>query len=147
MFSLPNWGNAGGSLSDYAKRIIRFVRANVVVATETCTAEVEVESPGFGSFVGSAQGGISAADQLRAVARATADALSDAFEADNARVRVIGVQVVDVVPHSAVMVRLAASKGTHNRTLLGVCDGDTHDTPTATALAVLNATNRFLSRR
>jgi hypothetical protein len=134
-------------LSDYAKRTIRFIRANVDVATETCTAEVEVESPGLGSFVRSAQGGINEVDQLRAVARATADALSDAFDADNATVRVISVQVVDAVPHSAVMVRLAASKGTHNKTLLGICDGDTHDTPTATALAVLNATNRFLSRR
>jgi len=126
--------------------MIRFVRANVAVITETGTAEVEVESPGVGSFVGSAQGGISEADQLRAVARATADALSDAFEAHNATVRVIGVQVVDAVPRNAVVVTLAASKGTHNRTLLGICDGDTHDTPTATALAVLNATNRFLSR-
>ena len=133
-------------MSDYAQRMIRFVRAKVDVATETCTAEVEVESPGLGSFVGSAQGGISEADQLRAVARATADALSEAFKAHHATVRVLGVQVVEAVPHNAVMVTLAASKGTHNTTLLGICDGDSHDTPTATALAVLNATNRFLSR-
>jgi hypothetical protein len=127
--------------------MIRFVRANVAVAVDSCTAEVEVETPGLGYFVGSAQGGISEADQLRAVARATADALSDAFDAHNAKVRVLGVQVVSAIPHNAVMVTLAASKETHNRTLLGICDGDTHDTATATALAVLNATNRFLSRR
>ena len=137
----------GGSVSDYAPRIIRFVRAKVDVAGDSCVAEVEVESPGLGSFVCSAQGGISEADQLRAVARATADALSDAFETDNATVRVIGVQVVDAVPHNAIMVTVAASMGTHSRTLLGICEGGTHDTPTATALAVLNATNRFLSRR
>jgi hypothetical protein len=135
------------NLSDHAQRTIRFIRAHADVANETCTAEVEVESPGLGSFTGSAQGGTSEADQLRAVARATADALSDAFKADNATVRVIGVQMVDAVPRRAVMVTLAASKGTHNRTLLGICDGDTYDIPTATALAVLNATNRFLSRR
>jgi hypothetical protein len=134
-------------MSDYAPRMIRFVRANVDVAVDSCTAEVEVETAGIGCFVGSAQGGISEADQLRAVARATADALSDAFAAHNAIVRVLGVQVVDAVPHNAVMVTLAASKGTHNSTLLGICDGDTHDTPKATALAVLNATNRFLSRQ
>jgi hypothetical protein len=127
--------------------MIRFVRAGVEVAGDRCTAEVEVESPGLGSFACSAQGGISEADQLRAVARATADALSDAFEADNATVRVIGVQVVEAVPNNAVMVTLAASKGAQSKTLLGVCDSDSHDTPTATALAVLNATNRFLSRR
>jgi len=134
-------------LSDYAQRIIRFVRAQVTVTTEACTAEVEVESPGLGSFTRSAQGGTSEADQLRAAARASADALSDAFEADNATVRVIGVQMVDAVPRKAVMVTLAASRGTHNRTLLGICDGEAYDIPTATALAVLNATNRFLSRR
>ena len=134
-------------MNDFAPRIIRFVRANVDVAGNGCTAEVEVETPDLGYFVGSAQGGISEADQLRAVARATADALSDAFDAHNAIVRVLGVQVVDAVPHNAVMVTLAASKGTHNSTLLGICDGDTHDTPKATALAVLNATNRFLSRQ
>ena len=134
-------------MSDYAPRMIRFVRANVHVAVDSCTAEVEVETVGNGCFVGSAQGGISEVDQLRAVARATADALSDAFRAHNAIVRVLGVQVVEAVPHNAVMVTLAASKGTHNSTLLGICDGDTHDTPKATALAVLNATNRFLSRQ
>ena len=132
-------------MSDYAPRMIRFIRANLEVAADSCTAEVEVETPGLGYFVGSAQGGNSEADKLRAVARATADALSDAFKAHNAQVRVLGVQVVDAVPHNAVMVTLAASKGTHNRTLLGICDGDTHDTTKATALAVLNATNRFLS--
>jgi len=127
--------------------MIRFVRANVDVAVDRCTAEVEVETAGRGCFVGIAQGGASEADQLRAVARATADALSDAFDAYNAKVRVLGVQVVETIPHKAVMVTLAASWGPHSRTLLGICDGDTHDTPKATALAVLNATNRFLSQR
>jgi hypothetical protein len=134
-------------MTDHAPRTIRFVRANVDVAADSCTAEVEIETPGLGYFVGSAQGGISKADQIRAVARATADALSDAFDAHNAKVRVLGVQVVDAVPHNAVMVTLAGSKGTHNRILLGICDSNTHDVPKATALAVLNATNRFLSRR
>ncbi len=132
-------------MSDYAPRKIRFERANLEVGVDNCTAEVEVETPGLGYFVGSAQGGISEADTLRAVARATADALSDAFEAHNARVRVLGVRVVETIPHNAVIVTLAASKGTHNRTLYGICDSDTHDIPKATALAVLNATNRFLS--
>jgi predicted RNA-binding protein YlxR (DUF448 family) len=127
--------------------MIRFVRAKVDVTVDICTAEVEVETPGRGFFVGSAQGGVSDADQLRAVARATADALSDAFAAHNAQVRVLSVQVVEAVPNNAVFVTLAASKGIHSRTLLGICDGDSHDTVKATALAVLNATNRFLTRQ
>lgn len=134
-------------MSDYAPRLTRFVRANVDVAIDSCTAEVEVETALLGSFVGSAHGGISEADQLRAVARATADALSDTFDTHNAKVRVLSVRVVESIPHNAVMVTLAASKGADNRTLLGICDADTHDIAKATALAVLNATNRFLSRR
>jgi len=134
-------------MSDYAPRLIRFVRANVAVSTDRCTAEVEVQSPDLGHFAASAQGGVSEADQLRAVARATADALSDAFKVRNAQVRVLGVQVVDAIPLRAIMVTLAAAVGPDNRTLIGICDGDTHDTAKATALAVLNATNRFLARR
>ena len=134
-------------MSDSAPRTIRFVRANVDVAVDSCTAEVEIETRGHGYFVGSAQGGVSEADQLRAVARATADALSDAFDAQNTKVRVLGVQAVEAIPRNAVMVTLAASVGTDHRCLIGVCDGETHDIAEATALAVLNATNRFLSRR
>ncbi len=132
-------------MNGHAPRTIRFVSATVDVAAGSCTARVEVETPDLGCFVGSAQGGNSDADQLRAVARATADALSEAFDAHNARVRVLGVQAVDALPHNAVIVTLAASKGTDNRTLFGICDGNAHDIPKATALAVLNATNRFLS--
>jgi hypothetical protein len=134
-------------MSDYAPRSIRFVRANLDVAADSCTADVEVATPGPGYFAGAAKGGISEADKLRTVARATADALSEAFDAHNAKVRILSVQVVDSIPHNAVLVTIAASKGARSQTLLGICDRDTHDIAKATALAVLNATNRFLSRR
>ncbi len=131
-------------MTDNSPRRIRFIRAKVdLVAGESCKAEVEVESHGLGRFTGAAQGGISPQDQMRAVARATSDALSDAFHAQAAKVRVIGVHLINTVPHTAVVVSLAASKGALTKTLLGVCDG-AHDPATATALAVLNATNRFL---
>ncbi len=136
---------AGGSMSDYAPRIIRYIRASLDIGVDSSIAVVEVETPGLGRFVGSAQGGISATDQLRTVARATADALSEAFDTHNAQVRVLGVQLVESLPHNAVMVTLAASKGTDNRNLIGTCSLNAHDTAKATALAVLNATNRFLS--
>ncbi len=133
-------------MANGAPRAIRFVRAQVDVgAGESCRAEVEIESPGVGSFTGTAQGGVSEQDQLRAVARATSDALSDAFAAQGTKVLVIGAQLVDAVAHTAVVVSLAASKGSHAKTLLGICDG-TDDPVKATALAVLNATNRFLGR-
>ena len=134
-------------MSDYAPRMIRFVRANLDTANEKSTAEVEVETPGPGYFVGRAQGGTSEADQLRTVARATADALSESFDAHNAKVHVLAVRIVSAVPHNAIMVTLAASKGANKRTLIGICDSDSHNPAKAAALAVLNATNRFLSRR
>jgi len=133
-------------MSDYAPRTIRFETAKVDIADDRCIAQVEVKTPGIGNFTGSAQGGVDEADQLRAVARATADALSDAFMAHNAKVWVLSVQVVEALPLNAVMVTLAASKGGYERTLLGICNCDDHDAAKATALAVLNATNRFLSR-
>ena len=74
-------------MSDYTPRIIRFVRASLDLGVDSSIAVVEVETPGLGRFVGSAQGGIREADQLRTVARATADALSDAFDAQNAPAR------------------------------------------------------------
>jgi hypothetical protein len=42
-----------------------------------------------------------------------------------------------------VIVSLAATRGTESRSLLGICDG-TADLTRATALAVLNGTNRFV---
>jgi len=126
-------------------REIIFIRAEVDVLADHCEAIVEVKSQRVGSFTGTAQGGINTTDQLRAVARATSDALSDAFKAEGARVRVIGVQLVDAVAQTAVVVSLATSAGEHTKTLLGISDG-TSDPAKATALAVLNATNRFLGR-
>ena len=133
-------------MSDQAQRIIRFVRAKVEFSVDSSIAVVEVDTPDIGSYVGTAQGGTGETDQIRAVARATADALSDAFDAQNAKVRVLSVQMVEAIPHSAIVVTLAASKGNYNKNLLGICDIDTHNMAEATALAVLNATNRFLSR-
>jgi hypothetical protein len=133
-------------MSDNDPRLVRFVRATFDVGIDVCEAVVEVETQDLRRFVGAAQGGIGEKDQVRAIARATADALSDAFEAYNAKVRVLSTRVVKGIPHNVVMVTLAASKGTHTRTLFGICDRDSHDTAKAAALAVLNATNRFLSR-
>lgn len=124
-------------------RAIRFLKAQVDVADERCTAVVALERAGVGVFTGTAQGGSGEADQLRAVARAAADAVSDVFKSEGAQVRVRGVQSVDAFAQTVVIVSLAASRGTRNQPLLGVSDGSA-DLTRATALAVLNATNRFL---
>ena len=133
-------------MADSEPRAIKFVRAQIdVVEDDHCQAVVELESRESGVFKGTAQGGLNEMDQLRAVARATSDALSDAFETKNARVRVRNVQLVEGMVQTVVVVFLSASKGEHTQSLLGICDGMS-DLTTATALAVLNATNRFLDR-
>lgn len=129
-----------------APRVTRFVRAQIdVIPDDQCQALVQVERPGSGVFTGTAQGGSTQGDQLRAIARATADALSEVFEAEGAKVRVRGVQLVEVFAQTVALVSLAASKGARTQSLLGVCDSG-GDPARAAALAVLNATNRFLAR-
>jgi len=127
-----------------ASRTIRFVRSQVEdLGDGSCQAVVELEHRGRGTFTATARGPAAPADRLRAVARAASDALSDAFDDKGARVRVVNVQPVESLTKNAVMVTLAVTRGPDNQTLLGVCDvGD--DPVRAAALAVLNATNRFL---
>ncbi len=133
-------------MSDGAPRDIRFVKAEVdVVPGERCQAVVEVEDSGSRVFSATAQGGASQADQMRAVARAAADALSTMFDAEGVQVRVRGVQLVEAFAQTIVIVSLAASKGDYTQMLLGVSDGG-DELVRATAVAVLNATNRFLGR-
>ena len=127
-----------------AQRLIRFVRAEVKPLTdESCEATVEIEHRGVGAFTATASGPIDQQDQLRAVARATSDALSDAFLARGVKVRVVSVQLVESLTQRTVLVTLAVSRGTDQQTLFGVCDA-TGDLAKAAALAVLHATNRYL---
>ncbi len=131
-------------MSDGTPRTIRFVRAQIdVIPGETCKALVEFERSNSELFTGTAEGGSSQADQLRAVARAAADAVSAVFKAEGTRVRVRGVKLVEAFAQTVVIVSLAVSQGVRNQSLLGVTDGG-DDPVKATALAVLNATNRFL---
>lgn len=127
-----------------AARTVRFVRAQIdPLPDDRCQALVQVERVGLGLTTGTAQGGSTPTDALRTVARATADALSEAYEAEGVKVRVRGVQQMEAFGQIVVIVSLAATKGTESRSLLGVCDGS-DDAARATALAVLNGTNRFL---
>jgi hypothetical protein len=131
-------------VTDNASRLIRFIRAQVKhVTAESCEATVELEHRGVGVVTATATGPIDEPDQLRAVARATSDALSDAFDAKSVKVRVVSIQLVESLTHRTVLVTLAVTRGSEQGTLLGVCDA-TRDPIRAAALAVLNATNRFL---
>jgi len=131
-------------MTDGTSRVIKFVRAQIdPLPDDRCQALVQVERAGLGPTTGTAQGGSGPADALRAVARATADALSEAYDDEGVKVRVRGVQQVEAFGQIVLIVSLAATRGGETRSLLGVCDGP-DDPAKGTALAVLNGTNRFL---
>jgi hypothetical protein len=126
------------------RRAIRIVRTQIdPLPGERCQALIQVERPDVGLGTGTAEGGNGTADILRSVARATADALSEAYADAGVRIRVRGVQQFEAFAQQVVVVSLVATKGADSRNLLGVCDGS-GDLYRATALAVLNGTNRFL---
>ena len=133
-------------MTDIEHRFIRFIRAQIEdLPDQSCEATVEIEQRGGGVFTTSARGPCAPQDRIRAVARATSDALSEAFDAQGARVRVVNAQLVESLTKTAVLVTLAVSRGPDHQTLLGICDA-TDDVARAAALAVLNATNRYLGR-
>jgi hypothetical protein len=131
-------------MADRPPRTIRFIRAELDnPADDRCRAVVQIERPDSGLFSGTAEGPNGPGDQLRAVARAAGDAVTEAFKSDGVSVRVRGVLPVEAFGQTVVVVSVAATAKGRNQTLLGVCDGGT-DTSRAAALAVLNATNRFI---
>jgi hypothetical protein len=133
------------TVNGQAQRLIRFVRAEVRQLTrDSCQAEVEIDLRGIGPFTATAAGPVEELDQLRTVARATADALSAAFDARGVKVRVVSIQQTTSLTQRTVVVTVAVSRGSDQRNLVGVCDA-TRDPVRAAALAVLNATNRYLA--
>jgi hypothetical protein len=133
------------TVNGQAQRLIRFVRAEVRQLTrDSCQAEVEIDLRGIGPFTATAAGPVEELDQLRTVARATADALSAAFDARGVKVRVVSIQQMTSLTQRTVVVTVAVARGSDQRNLAGVCDA-TRDPVRAAALAVLNATNRYLA--
>ena len=125
-------------------RLIRFIRAEVQsLSDESCEATVELELRGVGRITATARGPNEEHDRLRTVARATSDALSEAFDEKAVKVRVMSIQPVALLTQHTLLVTLAVTRGADQRTLHGVCDAS-GDPVRAASLAVLNATNRFL---
>jgi hypothetical protein len=108
-----------------------------------CRAVVQIERQGVGLHSATAQGGSQDLDMLRTVARATADAVSEAFATDGIKVRIRGVQRVEAFAQIVMVVSVIGNRGAKTQTLLGVCDAS-DDLARGVALAVLNGTNRFL---
>jgi len=125
-------------------RTIRFLRAQLErPAPDRCQAIVEVAGADGQPRAGKAEGGSAPLEMLRTVARAAADAVSAGNPTAGATVRVRGIQQVEAFGQVVIIVSLAATRAGKSHLLLGVCDGG-EDLARAAALAVLNATNRFL---
>ena len=126
-------------------RVVKFVKAEVTNAGGRCKARVELRREPDHSYFGNAESG--AADLLRAVAQATANALLQAASADSDasgyEIRVKQIVIQDTFGKDTVLVSLAGTFFNQRRDLLGLCVVE-GDQARAAAFAVLNATNRFL---
>jgi hypothetical protein len=132
------------AMTDRSTRTVRFLRASLErPAPDRCQAVVEVAGAFGGIRSGAAEGGSAPLEMLRTVARAAADAVSAASDSPPTTVRVRGIQQVEAFGQLVIIVSLAATRAGKSHTLLGVSEGG-DDLPRGAALAVLNATNRFL---
>lgn len=132
-------------MSDRPPRVLRFLSAEVEhLSAERCRARVQVQQLSGEPFAGAVEGGCAEADLLRSLAQAAADAIHRAVGTDQDTIEVQGLEVKDALGVRVVFVSVLARYQGQNRKLMGFCslDPDPHK---AAALAVLNATNRFLN--
>lgn len=126
-------------------RQLRFVGAQIDQLSEgRCRARVELADSAQGAYAGTVEGLCWDEDRVRSAAEATATALTQMLGFDTGALRVQGVEITEAFGHRLVMVALDARHGQENRSLMGFCVID-EDPIRAAALAVLNATNRFLN--
>ena len=128
-------------MKDWLSRKVRFVKATLDDRGDGSKARVELERPGSGPYVGTADASGDELDVLRAGAQAAAQAVQQAADSEDARVEVRDLELVKAVGQTVVIVSVEASLKGETRSLFGVCQ--VHDDPaTAAAMAVLSATNR-----
>lgn len=128
-----------------APRAIPFVASQVERFPRShCRARVILERPGHDLYIGTAEQTSAQRNELWCSAQAAAVALGQAVAAKGPEaVQVRGVERVDVFGKTAVLVKVDARRADQARPLIGVVETD-GDPIRAAAVAVLNATNRFL---
>lgn len=128
-------------------RVVKFVKAELIKGGAKCTAKVELNRAEGRSYFGSAEGACDGPESLRAVAQACANALLQAAAAGGDpslfEIRVTAVAVQAAFGKETVLVSVSGTYFKQRRDLLGLCIVD-GDPVRSAALAVLNATNRFL---
>lgn len=108
-----------------------------------CRARVELAWAGGRHFRGEAEGMASETGDMRCAATAALDALVKAVGTPAVRLELLGVKSVRAFDSLVVIVALSATDGTRSTRLVGSYLTET-DVARGAALAVLNATNRFL---
>lgn len=132
-------------MSPRAPRSIRFVTSQIERFPQSRSrARVILERPGHDLYIGTAEQTAPNRTDLWCAAEAAAMALGQAVApGDPEAVRVRGVQRLEVFGKKAVLVAVDARRDNQARPLIGV--GEINgDAGRAAAVAVLNATNRFL---
>jgi len=134
-------------MTDRPPRVLKFLSAELEEAPpHRCRGRVVLQRHGDEAVAGTVEfdGTCSGPEALNATARAAAQALLRAVDGTpDDRVEIEGVSVSEHFGRPTVCVGVNAHYGGQARQLLGFCVVDA-GAPRATALAVLNATNRFL---
>jgi hypothetical protein len=131
-------------MADGASQRLKFLSLEVQTPDEGAhRARVELGMGPGESFIGHADCAKPDADHLRCAAQATIDALHQAMKPSDGRFDLIGVHAVKAFDAIVVIVALLVGREQAPRRLVGSYLAE--DDPTrAAAIAVLNATNRFL---
>lgn len=131
---------------DRAPRVVKFVKAELTEAPGSrCVARVELKQDAGPPSVGTAEGGCSETDGLRSVAQAAANALIRITSTGEDGLDVRGLEIQETFGRRIVMLTVSAYYFRQRRDLMGLCAiEDSTEAVRAAALAVLNATNRFL---
>lgn len=129
-----------------APRVVKFVGAALAEASPTrCVARVELKQESGEPSVAMVEGGCSEMEGLRSVAQATANALIRITSTGEDGLEVKGLEIQDTLGRRILMLTISAYYFRQRRDLMGLCAiEDSTEAVKAAALAVLNATNRFL---
>ena len=126
-------------------RVVKFVKAELTEGPgNRCVARVELAPDAGGVSVGTVEGGCSEIDGLRSVAQATANALVKITTTGEDGLDVKGLEISQTFGKRILMLTVSAYYYRERRDLMGLCAMDEMEGTRAAALAVLNATNRFL---
>ena len=131
-------------MANMPPRVVRFVSVVVQQGSDArCRARVELRNQDGRLFAATVEGGCAELETLQTAAQAAADAVIQAVGEGEDGLKVDGLAITEAFGERTVFVQVSAFYWRQRRELLGFCLIEA-DSMRAAALAVLNATNRFL---